>query len=435
MVVDMQAPEFVVTMPANVTVNCDQVPTMMQLTAGGVNDNCTPSNNLVINQTENSTQGANPANCSYYTYAKTRHWVVTDAVGNSASYTQTVTVHDITAPNAICRDIQVLLGTNGSATIAPILMDNGSTDNCASTPYLTFAASQTTFTASNLGLNNVTLHVTDPCGNVGNCISHVNVINAISVPPTAAYAMTVMDACSLPIKVQYTDVSTNNPTAWEWNFQGGTPATSTDQNPIVSYSASGNYLTTLKATNAYGSTTETDENLVKKINLPDANFSNVVNGGQTSFTNLSQDAVTYYWNFGDGNTSTDANPVYTYTAPGTYLVMLAASNGCGTSIIQHTVHVNTLTATHVANDWLESFLLYPNPNPGIFTVEVVGRPEQEMDFILYNSIGQLIKQDKADFRSGKLKQVFNYADLPSGVYTLGVRSGEQMRYVKVVIQQ
>ena len=41
--------------------------------------------------------------------------------------------------------------------------------------------------------------------------------------------------------VQFTDKSGNNPTAWEWTFDGGTPSTSTDQNPVVTYNAAGSY--------------------------------------------------------------------------------------------------------------------------------------------------------------------------------------------------
>ncbi len=55
--------------------------------------------------------------------------------------------------------------------------------------------------------------------------------------------------------VQFNDQSTNNPESWLWTFQGGTPATSTSQNPVVTYSAAGTYDVSLQATNAAGSTT------------------------------------------------------------------------------------------------------------------------------------------------------------------------------------
>lgn len=58
--------------------------------------------------------------------------------------------------------------------------------------------------------------------------------------------------------VQFEDQSFHNPTQWNWSFPGGTPASSTQQNPTVTYAAPGTYAVTLTAgdgTNSYTSTT------------------------------------------------------------------------------------------------------------------------------------------------------------------------------------
>ena len=57
--------------------------------------------------------------------------------------------------------------------------------------------------------------------------------------------------------VQFTDNSVGSPTSWSWTFTGGTPSSSTAQNPVVTYSTPGTYDVTLTATNAYGSDTKT----------------------------------------------------------------------------------------------------------------------------------------------------------------------------------
>lgn len=57
--------------------------------------------------------------------------------------------------------------------------------------------------------------------------------------------------------VQFTDLSTFSPNSWSWNFPGGTPSSSTQQNPAVVYNTPGTYLVTLTATNAAGSATQT----------------------------------------------------------------------------------------------------------------------------------------------------------------------------------
>jgi PKD repeat protein len=72
-------------------------------------------------------------------------------------------------------------------------------------------------------------------------------------------------------------------------------------------------------------------------NPPVAGFtSNVVSGAYpltVRFTDSSTDAVSWYWNFGDGNTSTQKNPVHVYTTDGSYTVSLVVTNIKGTDTI------------------------------------------------------------------------------------------------------
>lgn len=68
-----------------------------------------------------------------------------------------------------------------------------------------------------------------------------------------------------------------------------------------------------------------------KGDAPKASFSYEVEDLTVTFTNISKDATTYAWEFGDGETSTEANPVHTYAENGEYTVTLTASNEVGQS--------------------------------------------------------------------------------------------------------
>ena len=88
--------------------------------------------------------------------------------------------------------------------------------------------------------------------------------------PVANFYGMPRDIC-VGTSVAFKDSSLYTPTAYLWNFQGGSPATSTLANPIVTYSANGTYSVSLMVSNATGSNTITKLNYINvssPINLP-----------------------------------------------------------------------------------------------------------------------------------------------------------------------
>ncbi len=92
--------------------------------------------------------------------------------------------------------------------------------------------------------------------------------------PVAAFTADKRQGCQ-EMTVTFTDQSANTPTAWEWSFQGGSPATSTLQNPTVTFSGSGTYTVQLKSSNATG---ESTFEALNYITLFDPSEPLVVNG-------------------------------------------------------------------------------------------------------------------------------------------------------------
>jgi subtilisin family serine protease len=80
--------------------------------------------------------------------------------------------------------------------------------------------------------------------------------------PTASFTSSSFTVCLEDSNtIQYTDSSTGA-TSWEWTFDGGTPSTSTNQNPIVAYSSAGVFDVTLEATNTVGTDTLMQSNFI-----------------------------------------------------------------------------------------------------------------------------------------------------------------------------
>ncbi len=363
--------------------------------------------------------------------------VVSATLGNCTNTaTFAINAADQSAPTAVCENVTVVLDANGNATITTAQIDGGSTDSYAPSTALTLTASNTSFSTANLGANEVMLTVTDPSGNTASCMAMVTVQTVQTIAPTAAMNSVQTQSCMAPYEVKFYDASVGNPTIWSWTFPGGVPSTSTEQNPTVVYAQPGFYLAQLVALNVAGESESVTEHQVQTTE-PTAQFNFAVaqNSGEVTFTNMSENANQTHWNFGDGTESSEFSPVHTFTQPGSYVVELMITNGCGLEILQKVVNVSMGSVSTEEGDWLKDFRLYPNPNPGVFTVEMTGTDQNEVEFVLYDVLGQIVKRETADFHGGDMKQVFNYGELPPAVYNLGIHSGKHVVFVKVVIQR
>jgi PKD repeat protein len=137
-----------------------------------------------------------------------------------------------------------------------------------------------------------------------------------------------------PLTVNFIDLSSGEPTSWSWNFGDG--GTSTLQDPSYTYNMAGTYTVTLTATNGVGSDAETKTDYidVSEPAPPVADFQGSPTSGDAplivNFTDWSSgEPTSWSWDFGNGGTSTAQNPSNTYDTPGTYTVILIATNTYG----------------------------------------------------------------------------------------------------------
>ncbi len=144
-------------------------------------------------------------------------------------------------------------------------------------------------------------------------------------------------------------VNAQDGASYTWTGPGG--FTSTQQNPTrpnCTMNMAGTY--TCVTTVGNQSTTATTEVVIYPQPTANFNFTTVCQGSPTQFTststtNPSGQQMTYQWNFGDGQTSTQQNPSHTYASPGTYNVSLNVSCGNG----------------HCTNHITKSVSVYANP--------------------------------------------------------------------------
>ncbi|MGZ3902596.1 MAG: PKD domain-containing protein [Bacteroidia bacterium] len=125
-------------------------------------------------------------------------------------------------------------------------------------------STQTSWSLYNTGLPNVSVHdlaIFYPTGKIraatyGRGMWEADLVNNGTQPPIAAFTADKTVVCA-GMTVNFTDQSSFAPTSWSWTIQGGTPATSTSQNPSVVFNTPGTYSVSLTATNANGNNTVT----------------------------------------------------------------------------------------------------------------------------------------------------------------------------------
>jgi PKD repeat protein len=133
--------------------------------------------------------------------------------------------------------------------------------------------------------------------------------------------------CS-PLKVKFSSTY-KGVIDYRWDFGNGN--TSVLANPVNVYTVSGRYTIKLTVTYSNGDKDSVEMlDVVHVVGLPKPDFSlpytQLCPNSTLQFTNKSQDAVRYIWDFGDGLSSADPNPVHTYAKPGVYTVKLLATN-------------------------------------------------------------------------------------------------------------
>jgi gliding motility-associated-like protein len=168
--------------------------------------------------------------------------------------------------------------------------------------------------------------------------------NQVSVPvtvyPLTVPSFTASTAC-LNNSTTFTDLSAGSPVSWQWNFGDGSPSVSI-QNPSHIYASSGTFPVTLVTTNVFGCSDSTVVSATVNP-LPVAAFvaDTICAGNATSFSDQSVSAVSWSWNFGDGNVDATSSPTHVYSSDGSYSATLIVQNmfGCADTVSQ-TVIVN-----------------------------------------------------------------------------------------------
>ncbi len=170
----------------------------------------------------------------------------------------------------------------------------------------------------------------------GDCSkTHTVTVEVLPSPPVLEFEYDPSSGC-IPLTVNFKNLSKYaDPATYAWEFGAG-QGTSTAVDPSYTYYQPGVYSVTLFAKNSAGESAQVTKQLIITVHdKPSAQFNVKPNqiqfpGGKLYTDNRSFGATSYLWNFGDGTSSTEFEPIHEYVKEGNFDIELIAYNpeGC-----------------------------------------------------------------------------------------------------------
>jgi hypothetical protein len=231
------------------------------------------------------------------------------------------------------------------------------------------------------------------------------------------------DFCVLDNNQLFDSSSTNSGVLNQWNWEMlNTNYNSTSQHPqfVFAQPDTGVYNMKLKVVNNFGCVDSVIKTIaIHPLPVPSFTFTPTIGLAplQVSFTNNSIGGSTYFWDFGDGNTSTSFNPIYTYVDSNIFDVNLVATSiyGCKDSTVNTIQIIEPIVDVAVKNITYE---LLPNSSLMKITTQLANKGVvaiETLDIILYNSsTGKVLEKWEGNILPGtqQLVELSSIIEIP-----------------------
>ena len=225
-------------------------------------------------------------------------------------------------------------------------------------------------------------------------------------------------------------------TVYQWNF-GCSNATSAQQNTSYTYPGPGTYNVCFAY---YDTTTGCADSICAPVDISSCNadFTYIDSLGYVFFINTSTlgSSGVYFWDFGDGNYSSQESPSHTYSLPGTYLVCLTAYDSLQ-NFCDSTCHYITVTNVAGAKEMeknISNFSVVPNPSNGNCDMSFNLSQPSDISFCIVDCYGKVLKEiSKENFAAGKQIIHLNTSDFSSGVYFIKATVNDKIINTKMIV--
>ncbi|MCF8406007.1 MAG: T9SS type A sorting domain-containing protein [Bacteroidales bacterium] len=268
----------------------------------------------------------------------------------------------------------------------------------------------------------------------------------MSVSFQAIFTSNVTELCTQEI-VEFYDMSTGGAISWQWTFEGGSPGTSTNQNPMVAYFNAGTFDVTLEISDGVETSTLTLPDYITVLatpgqaSAPEGEDIACTNYGVTyDYTTIGAAAATsYIWTLepaeagtisGDGTTGT---VTWTENWAGDAVISVQGVNDCGEGLTSDGMDVMCTICTGIDEATLSSGVnIFPNPSDGQFTLKF-GFGFGTTDIKVMNTLNEVLVDTQIYSNRGEVYGV-DLSDLAAGIYYIRIAAGGSEIIRKVIVK-
>jgi hypothetical protein len=168
-----------------------------------------------------------------------------------------------------------------------------------------------------------------------------------------------------------------------------------------------------------------------------SNFISTDTSYTAAFTDLSNGATNWHWDFGDGNYSTNQNPVHAYSLPIAYNVCLTTWNYCDSAFFCDTIVINdTTTSTSYFYDIFHDMNIYPLPSSSIINLSFESNCLKKASFRIFDLTYKdiIILEPNATIHEGENYFTFNISNLSQGMFFLECSLDHGEKYIMKIIK-
>ena len=355
---------------------------------------------------------------------------------NAGTYNVTLTaVGSCLASSTVTQNGIIVVSGTPAVTVSPstISICPGNTTNLTATGATSYSWSPSTglsaTTGASVAANPGTTQVYTVTGsNTAGCTNTatVNLTVVTNLVPTAIFTATPVSGCP-GVTINLNNTS-QDALSYSWSTPGGSPTTSTQSDPVVTYPNTGSFPITLIATGCNGNDTLTFTNMITitaPIILVNPPADTINPGGNTTLTAIG--GTSYSWFPSTGlNTTSGASVIASPTVTTTYTVTATDNQGCQTSVDV----VVTVDAVSRAADWSQStWNIFPSPTTDFLQVQNELNTEASVEFVILDVSGRILETHSFEGSQFNLK----VGHLSPGVYLTEVKNSETVLLRRKII--